>query len=904
MHMNNDTEITLLSYDYVMDLSETGIISKIGLRCAITDFAILLGGCVSDFNVPGDLTLKGRAGWWWLSSAQPDSSFLNITADGVFWNELSTKRSGGIRPVLPLAVVLGKLDFNRTYDLEVIYGEYPQYAVDTKLEKKLESEFLANRLEKTGKTYTTDSRKWDEYKKFKPISHDEYAYKGKKYVRVKSNVYDEFILSNGMTAHLDDTVWVEVLPIKWYVDKDSKLLISKTLLASGIRFGESYNGNFKNTEMYTFLNTYFKKDVIPSVVVDHDKKTSKIRRTLYNLNFDDVSEEDIIRGNIIGNVPVFLHGQSSEGKSARVKQIDQSCEIIYLRNATPEGLNGKSVYNAETGEMIDIKPTWLKKLEEKCQSEPDKLHVLFFDELTNALPSIQGMAFNIVLDREVNGIWRLPENARIVAAGNEMDDSLAANQLAEPLFNRFAHVNIKTTTENWLKWASVNNIHPAIYAFIAYKGEGVLRSKYDGKKPNADPRKWEMASKVLYATGNPKMLRSLVGEEITREFVAFCNEEVITLEDVINGNYTNEEIDELNTAEKYATTMGLVVVDEDNVEVVRNFAQKLGGEYRAIFDTLWTHNDESRLEKIAILSQDDSVQLVSDTGNDIGNIELTLLKKEEIWGKNSLVVLQKYGTKTAVTDLAIMTGSNYSSAKLYGDDSRGLSGSIFTCSPTDTGGDFVAIVNPNGYSDGYYQDSRCHAIRPVIKSSIVFSEIYPKRFNGFNETYEVEFGEYPQYAVSKKMQIILESAYLRNAIMFTGKIYTFDGRDINEEKDLEFQKEIYQEYEYDGKRYIRFIVKYIHNNDKNILSNNVCYEIGDAVWLEVEPIIWLIDEQTQTLISKRGLISGIKFNDMKFLYSGNFEETEMYKYMNTYLNKEIISSVKQKEMKKILKINK
>ena len=34
-----------------------------------------------------------------------------------------------------------------------------------------------------------------------------------------------------------------------------------------------------------------------------------------------------------------------------------------------------------------------------------------------------------------------------------------ANQLSEPLFNRFVHVYIKTTVEKWLKWASEKNIH-------------------------------------------------------------------------------------------------------------------------------------------------------------------------------------------------------------------------------------------------------------------------------------------------------------------------------------------------------------------------------------------------------------------------------------------------------------
>ena len=196
----------------------------------------------------------------------------------------------------------------------------------------------------------------------------------------------------------------------------------------------------------------------------------------------------------------------------------------------------------------------------------------------------------------------MPENARIVAAGNDMKDSLAANQLAEPLFNRFAHVYIKTTTESWLKWASEHNIHPAIYSYIAYKKGETLRSKYDGEKPNADPRKWEMASKMLYATGSPEMLRALVGEDITREFIEFCKQEVITLEDVINENYTDKDIKSLNTAQRYATIMGLSQVDEKNLEIVRNFTSKLGSEFKAIFDALWTHGDESRIEIIAELN--------------------------------------------------------------------------------------------------------------------------------------------------------------------------------------------------------------------------------------------------------------------------------------------------------------
>ena len=617
MNFGLNSEFTLLSDEQTFGSRKIDVIERLGGKCAISDFAILLGAYVSDeYHVDDDSSLKGRTGWWYLSSSDGDGYVRDVCRDGARGCTSAGKRSGAVRPALPFSNI-SDISPNgvrgRSGFVEVEYGEYPQYAVDSRLGRTLDDEFSAGRLKRTGKTYTTDSRRWDaNSQKFDPVEHEEFEYNGKRYVRVKSNCYERgYKLSNGVNVMPNDIVWLEVSPITWYVDESSRMLVSKTLLASGIRFCNDgqYKGDFKNTEMYMYLNKHFAKDITPSVVhemapeekaqYEEERKQAEKRRNPYGLKFGQVSEEEIIRGAIESGVAVFLHGPSSEGKSARVKQIDPTCEIIYLRNATPESLNGKSVYNQATGEMMDIKPSWLRKLEEKCEKEPDRFHIVFLDEITNALPSIQGIAFNIVLDREVNGVWKLPENARIVAAGNDMKDSLAANQLAEPLFNRFAHVYIKTTTESWLKWASEHNIHPAIYSYIAYKKGETLRSKYDGEKPNADPRKWEMASKMLYATGSPEMLRALVGEDITREFVQFCNQQVITLDDVINGNYTDRDIQALNTAERYATTMGLSQVDDANLEKVRGFVTGLGAEFGAIFDALWTHGDESKLERLA-----------------------------------------------------------------------------------------------------------------------------------------------------------------------------------------------------------------------------------------------------------------------------------------------------------------
>ena len=618
-----DYELTLLSEGQIWgnnSESQLEVISKYGTKAAITDLCILTGGYLyeyTDYNIDEDRSLTGRTSCFWTRSDDGDNDVREVDADGDRVDVYRYKRYDVVRPALQSSVIFSKISPNRVRGYngteEVEFGEYPQNAADSRMQNILESEYKRG-MSKTGRSYTFDSVKnYDDNTGFKPVTYEEYKYQGKKYIRIKANSYfagGKFMLSNGACYRNGDYVWVEVSPVKWLIDDKAGILISKKGLVSGIRFLDSktdYEGDFNRTEMKEYLDKYMIKDLFQSVDFEYlqdveysiDKSENIKKTNPYNLSFNKVSEEDIIKGAIESGVAVFLHGPSSEGKSARVKEIDPTCEIIYLRNATPDSLNGKSVYNSETGEMKDVPPTWLKKLQSKCEKEPNRLHILFFDEITNALPSIQGIAFNIVLDKEVNGIWKLPDNARIVAAGNDMKDSLAANQLAEPLFNRFAHVYIKTTTESWLKWASENNIHPAIYSYIAYKNGETLRSKYDGERPNADPRKWEMASKMLYATGSPEMLRALVGEDITREFIEFCKQEVITLEDVINESYTEKDIKSLNTAQRYATTMGLSQVDEDNLEIVRNFTSKLGSEFKAIFDALWTHGDESRIEIIA-----------------------------------------------------------------------------------------------------------------------------------------------------------------------------------------------------------------------------------------------------------------------------------------------------------------
>ena len=626
------SDFTFLTEEQYFGDDKLDILGKRGTKAAITDFSILLGAYVSDYHIDNDSSLEGRTGYYWTKSDDGDDDARVVDGDGTRLYSDVNRRNGGARPALPFSSI-SSIPTNgesgkRAKDgvLEVEYGYYPQKAVSRDMQERLERAYRSGNISKTRNSYTTDSRRYNAYnEKFAPKQHEEYEYNGKRYVRVEANSdfgSDTFTLSNGENYRDGDNVWVEVSPVKWLVDERAKVMITDKLIFSGVQFNHTRNyhtRDFDRTDIKTFMDRYLSRDLVQSRGMLEptrvSSKATKKNENPYNLDFSETSEADIIRGAIQSNVSIFLHGKPGCGKSDRVKQLDPDFIELNLSHLDPELLDGLA--GEKDGKAVHIKPPWLEELEAKCEEEADKIHILFLEELTNASPMMQSKAYGIALDKKVAGRWKLPENARVVAAGNELEDSLVANEMAEPLYDRFAHVNIETNAENWLEWAvtpesfyerldykkeagAKQKIHPAIYAYISYKGDEVLRTPYNREKPepHADPRRWKMASDMLYASNNPSTLRAIVGEDLTRDFIYFCQLPTITIEDVLEGNYTEEEIKEMDLGGKLATVSGLVAAESKDMPKIREFTKKLGAELCKKFEVQWTHGDEERLEQL------------------------------------------------------------------------------------------------------------------------------------------------------------------------------------------------------------------------------------------------------------------------------------------------------------------
>ena len=368
-------------------------------------------------------------------------------------------------------------------------------------------------------------------------------------------------LSDGTVVGEGEDVFLEMRPVRWLYDEKEGLLISCMALFAGLSREQA--------------EAYLAEAFVDELTAEPEETTGELSDFCVRQH-DELS---LIRAYVEADIPVFLHGLSGDGKSDRVRQIDPQALDIELVNETPETINGRAVYNETRSEIVDIKPVWLIKLEKLC--EDGKVHILFFDELTNATKQTQSVIFKIVLERFVNNRWPLPPNARIVAAGNDRSESSAAHDLAEPLFGRFAHIYIRTTVNNWMPWAVEHRLNPYVMEFLA-NNDLYLRTAFTGTEGHADPRRWEMVSRVLDHSGNDfSLLGPIVGRETADAFVRFFKnrQQLVTL-----GEYTDEELGRFSVARRYQLAQQCLQLAQASPDEALSLVKRLGNEYLAWYE--------------------------------------------------------------------------------------------------------------------------------------------------------------------------------------------------------------------------------------------------------------------------------------------------------------------------------
>ena len=257
--------------------------------------------------------------------------------------------------------------------------------------------------------------------------------------------------------------------------------------------------------------------------------------------------------------PVFMWGPPGIGKSDIVHQIgrEEGREVIDVRLSLwePTDIKGIPYYNSDLGTM-----TWAAPSE--LPSDPNSTAILFLDELNSAAPATQAAAYQLILNRRV-GTYRLPDGVSIVAAGNRETDKGVTYRIPAPLANRFLHLELRTDFDDWLKWATLNQVHEQVVGYLGFAKQDLY--DFDPKSTSrafATPRSWSFVSELLEDDNLPEstltdLIAGAVGEGLAVKFMAHRKvaQQMPLPEDVLSGKVTKCNIKEISAM--YSLTISL-----------------------------------------------------------------------------------------------------------------------------------------------------------------------------------------------------------------------------------------------------------------------------------------------------------------------------------------------------------
>ena len=213
----------------------------------------------------------------------------------------------------------------------------------------------------------------------------------------------------------------------------------------------------------------------------------------------------IVKRAMLAKRPIFIWGPPGIGKSDLVQQIVDSGDLgnaymIDMRLALmePTDLRGYPFRNPETNQM-----EWAPAADLPTQELADQFDtiVLFLDELNSAPPSVQAAAYQLVLNGKI-GQYVLPNNVKIVAAGNRETDRGVTFRMPAPLANRFRHINMDVNFEDWQQWAVNNDVHPDVVGYLSFAKQDLFQ--FDAKTSSQSfptPRSWVFTSDMLNVDG-------------------------------------------------------------------------------------------------------------------------------------------------------------------------------------------------------------------------------------------------------------------------------------------------------------------------------------------------------------------------------------------------------------------
>lgn len=311
-----------------------------------------------------------------------------------------------------------------------------------------------------------------------------------------------------------------------------------------------------------------------------------------------------------GTTSVLLRGPHGIGKSQVVRQVAKGFGLEVIDRRLSQMTEGDMIGLPSTdGEVTRFNPPeWFKHA---CVAPV----ALFLDELNRATPEVMQAAFQVVLDRELNG-WKLHPETRVYAAVNA-SAAYTVNEMDPALLDRFWTIDLTPSVEDWLAWAE-DNVHTNVVSFIK------TNQKWLDSPKNAEPsavspsrRSWERLSAALVKAGvvdQPDgplfypICLGFVGTEATIAFHGYVKtmdrqvsgEEIVNKYAEVKPKVAKLGQEKLNVAiekvTEYLFASNITTLDDTQGQNLRDFMKDLPGELRTVAWSKWTSKGVEKLE--------------------------------------------------------------------------------------------------------------------------------------------------------------------------------------------------------------------------------------------------------------------------------------------------------------------
>ena len=164
--------------------------------------------------------------------------------------------------------------------------------------------------------------------------------------------------------------------------------------------------------------------------------------------------------------------------------------------------------------------------------------------------------------------------------------------------------------------------------------------------------------------------------------------------------------------------------------------------------------------------------------------------------------------------------------------------------------------------------------RPVIAYSLIKNYCQTEVLD--DGTLIAYFGRYPQRVVNNLEQYALTKRLNENKLNKLDKTYTLDGK-------------THEVYECNNRKFIQYTSE---KESESVLSNYETIQKGKTYWVEIEPIMWLVDKEKDVAVANNVLFGGMEFSKNERYFFDEFEESNVGRYLNNEFLNEITEYAK------------